>query len=462
MSGTVSLSVIEGATKGDRFQFTEPTVAIAGRAEDCHLRIQEAGSTNLVSRHHCLFEINPPDIRVRDFGSLNGTRVNDVEIGRRKNGQLPAESQKDAFPQQDLRDGDVVRLGHTALRVNIETPPQRPQSLAERRCANCGRDSREASGGGEALCEDCRATPDEVLDNLLQRGANGEPTLLAIADYEIIRELERGGQGAVYLVRHRNSGEVQALKLLLAHVSVEPDMRKRFLREIQSIQAVHHRNIVEFRQAGSFGGAFYLTMEFCSGGSVHNLVKTRGGPLSVAEALPIILQALDGLAYAHTVFLGPDAQGLVHRDIKPGNILLCEHDGKQIAKIGDFGLAKAFDLAGLSGYSMTGHAAGTPDFMARQQLINYKYAKPVVDVWSMAASLYWMLTVQTPRRVVPGNDPILTVLNESAVPIRDRAPGIPKRLADVIDNALVEDRPSDISTASAFADALRAASSTAQ
>lgn len=457
MSGTVSLSVVDGAMKGERLQFTEPTLVIAGRAGDCHLRIYEEGTPHLVSRHHCLFEVNPPDIRVRDFGSLNGTSVNDVEIGRRKKGQSPAESQMDAFPQQDLCDGDVVRLGNTALRVTIEVAPPPPQSTTLR-CGKCGQTADSgAASGGDLLCQGCGATSDEVLDYLLKRGADGEPTLREIGNYDVVRPLGRGGQGAVYLVRHRDTGEVQALKLLLAQVSVEPEMSRRFLREIQSIQAVHHRNIVEFRQAGSLGGAFYLTMEFCSGGSVDDLVRKRGGPLSVEEALPIVLQALDGLAYAHTVFLGPDARGLVHRDIKPGNILLSQHDGKQIAKIGDFGLAKAFDLAGLSGYSMTGHAAGTPDFMARQQLLNYKYAKPSVDVWSMAASLYWMLAFQPPRRVRPGSDPILAVLNEPAVPISDRVSGIPKRLAEVIDSALVEDRPSEIDTASAFAQALRAA-----
>ena len=87
-----------------------------------------------------------------------------------------------------------------------------------------------------------------------------------------------------------------------------------------------------------------------------------------------------------------------------------------VVKIGDYGLAKAFDLAGMSGLSATGAAAGTPVFMPRQQLIDYKYAKPPVDVWAMAASLYYMLTLKYPRDFEKGKDPWQIVLQTDAIP----------------------------------------------
>jgi hypothetical protein len=455
MSGTVSLSVIEGPAKGETFRFSERSVAIAGRAEDCHPQIVETGQRALVSRHHCLFDVNPPDIRVRDFGSLNGTYVNDVSIGQREKGQSPEEGARLAFREQDLRDGDLVKLGGTVLRVDIERAILNTGE-GESLCGNCGRTFRVLMvPDHERLCESCRAEPEDALDELLNEAAGGDPDLEGIVDYDIVRELGRGGQGRVYLVRHRATGNFEALKLLLAEVSVEEKARDDFLREIANIQALHHPNIVGFRQAGSSGGKFYFTTEFCEGGSVQDLVVARRRPLPIDEAVDIAVQALEGLAYAHNVFLGADARGLVHRDIKPANLLLAGTEGNRIAKVGDFGLAKAFDRAGLSGHTMTGSAAGTVSFMARKQLINYKYAKPDVDVWSMAASLYWMLTTRAPRHIPADSDPFLAVLHETAVPIRDRNPGIPKPLADIIDEALVEKPASSINTATDLADALR-------
>lgn len=458
MSGTVSLSVVEGPSAGKTFRFTERVIAIAGRADDCDPRIEENGQRALVSRHHCLFDVNPPSIRVRDFGSLNGTYVNDVSIGKREKGQTPEEGAKQTFPEQDLRHGDVIKLGTTVLRVDIQTPSEFAMQPTMIRCTRCGTVADfGADAGGDMLCEACRAKPDDVLGELLSQAAHGDPELTEIVDYEIVRELGRGGQGRVYLARHRTTGELEALKLLLAEVSVEQKARDNFLREISSIQALHHPNIVGFRQAGSSGGAFYFTTEFCGGGSVQELVQARNGPLGIDEAVPIALQALAGLAYAHNAFLGPDVRGLVHRDIKPSNLLLSGTKGNQTAKIADFGLAKAFDRAGLSGHSSTGAAAGTVNFMARKQLINYKYAKPDVDVWSMAATLYWMLTTRAPRHTPANTDPFLAVLQEPAVRIQERNSAIPSRLAEVIDAALVEKPASRINTAIDLANALRSA-----
>ena len=164
-------------------------------------------------------------------------------------------------------------------------------------------------------------------------------------------------------------------------------------------------------------------------------------------ALAIILQVLDGLEYSHNVEIPyvklegnnfGKGQGLVHRDLKPGNIFLSYEDDKTTAKIGDYGLSKAFDLAGLSGQSMTGDRCGTPVFMPRQQVLDFKRAKPDVDVWAAAASLYYMLTGYFPRNF-SSKDMFLEVLINKPVPIRQRDANIPENLAEVIDLALVEE-----------------------
>jgi serine/threonine protein kinase len=170
-------------------------------------------------------------------------------------------------------------------------------------------------------------------------------------------------------------------------------------------------------------------MEYCDRGSVIDLINKRGSKLSIKEAIEIILQVLDGLHYAHT------EKNLVHRDIKPGNIFLKVTDGKLVAKLGDYGLAKAFDLAGLSGQTMTGTKMGTPSFMSRKQALDFKYAKPDVDVWAVAATLYCMLTLECPRNF-EGIEPMLAILNSQPIPIRERDPSIPQYLAELIDRAL--------------------------
>jgi serine/threonine protein kinase len=212
---------------------------------------------------------------------------------------------------------------------------------------------------------------------------------------------------------------------------------------------------------------FYFTLELCNAGNAAQLVKRLGRPLSPAEAGPLVLQTLEGLQYAHAAPI-PNIRmkdgsyqagsGLVHRDLKPDNIFLCRQGrAPATAKIGDFGLAKAFDLAGLSGQTRSGDLGGTPHFMARQQVLNFKCSQPPVDVWAAAASLYFMLTGAVPRDFPPNKDPWQTVLETDAVPIRRRARGLPKRLAEVIDAALVERPEIGFQTAAEFKRALEAA-----
>ena len=255
--------------------------------------------------------------------------------------------------------------------------------------------------------------------------------------------------GLVWLARNDASGELVALKVMLPKVAADERAKQTFLREVANTKALKHRNIVEFREAGCADGTFFFTIEYCAQGSVDKLIEERGGKLSVKEAMAIIRDVLDGLEYAHNATIPnvklkdgryAEGHGLTHRDLSPHNILLTEVRGMRTAKVSDFGMSRAFDLAGLSGLARTGNAAGKPWFMPRQQLINFKYAGHEVDVWAATACLYNMLTGDCPRDFPRGKDVWQVVLESDPVPIRRRDPSIPSRLAQVIDKALI-DRP---------------------
>jgi serine/threonine protein kinase len=251
-------------------------------------------------------------------------------------------------------------------------------------------------------------------------------------DYEIDRFLGKGGMGSVYLARRKSDGKPVAIKVMLSAIAVDEHARRRFLREMDVVQKLTHPNIVPIIDRDIAGAAFYFVMDYCNRGSIKEFMAQCAGKLSLQDATRIIVDALKGLEFGHR-------NGYVHRDLKPGNILLHESDGRLGALIGDFGLAKSYVETASSGLTVTGEFGGTVQFMAREQLRNFKDVKHVSDVWSMAATFYWLLTGRVPRDFPQDFDPIRAILERSPVPIRDRNPDVPALIATVIDRALNDD-----------------------
>src|SRR5258708_6713982 len=129
MPARITLTFTQGKLTGKTIVFEERTTCIIGRGKDCYPRIPNEKDHETISRHHCLLDINPPDIRIRDFGSLNGTYVNGTKIGQREPGQMPEEAAQGSFPEHDLKEGDEIRLGSTVLCVSLFIPTF---------CAECG------------------------------------------------------------------------------------------------------------------------------------------------------------------------------------------------------------------------------------------------------------------------------------------------------------------------------------
>lgn len=326
----------------------------------------------------------------------------------------------------------------------------------QKKCAQCGKTFIPKSSD-QTLCPDCVNKRDEaevILKALLEAMIGGaaqsaEPS--PVEGYEKVQRLGRGGMGEVWKVREKKTGKYFALKTMLPQMAVNEQAKTLFLREAKVSEQLDHKNVVRTYKSGCANGVFYILMDLCEGGSVDGLMAKHGGKLCLEQATLITLQVLDGLEYVHNVKVDVDikkglfnstkeveAYGLVHRDFKPGNIFLADNTDYPVAKVADFGMAKAFETAGMSKVTKDGSAMGTPQFMPRQQAVNFRYSEPDVDVWAAAASYYNMLTGQFPRDFAPGKNPCMVLMTGGIVPIRQRDQSIPPKLAAVIDRALQE------------------------
>jgi hypothetical protein len=201
--------------------------------------------------------------------------------------------------------------------------------------------------------------------------------------YQIEGTLGQGGMGAVLLATDTRLDRKVAIKRILGESARSKAAIARFLTEAKSIAALNHPNIVQIYDYGRAKDGPFLIMEYVAGGSL--LDKCRDGALPLEEAVAMASQLCDGLAKAHDL-------GIIHRDIKPANVLLTK-DG--IPKLTDFGLAKA--QSGDHGQTMTGAVLGTPDFMPPEQRRDASLVDQRSDLWSLAATVYQMVTGRSPK-----------------------------------------------------------------
>ena len=430
----VILKVIQGSLNTREFSFSQRTTCIVGRAADCNILLPDDQAHNTISRYHCLIDINPPQLCIRDFGSLNGTYVNDEKIGQRDLNHAIDKAQEMIYPEYDLHHGDRIKLGDSVFQVLIEE---------DKNSSGCEQISVSSAFVNHASCD-----PLDKIKSLLLKAEKDEQQLMSIRGYKLLKELGKGSMGAVYLAKKEDTQQQKiALKVMLPKVKSDPKAHQQFIRETKNTKLLNHKYIVQVYDIGCYDDTFFFTTDYCEAGNITQLITKNNGKLPLFQALKILLQILDGLEFAHTVKIPvvvladgkkTSATGLVHRDLKPGNILLTRVNNILQIKIADFGLAKAFDLAGLSGRTATGVSAGTPYYMPRQQVINFKFAKPEVDVWAAVAIFYKMFTGRYPRKYNKDTDPWLTTLKVPVTPISEYESSLPKALAEIIDKALYE------------------------
>ena len=204
--------------------------------------------------------------------------------------------------------------------------------------------------------------------------------------YDLLGVLGRGGMGVVYRARHRQLNRHVALKVLSPRLTTAAEARRRFEREIQVLGGLHHPGIVMATDAGRVDGAAYLVMELIDGVDLTRLVR-QGGPLSVAEACEAARQMADALAAAHQA-------ETVHRDVKPSNVMV---DRRGRVKLLDFGLAHLSVLSTESLETSLGRLLGTLDYMAPEQAGDQDRLDSRADLYSLGATLFFLLTGQPPH-----------------------------------------------------------------
>ncbi len=252
----------------------------------------------------------------------------------------------------------------------------------------------------------------------------------------------------VLLAEQLPAGTRVAIKTLLPGRKLEPEDRDFFLRESALAQSVRHAHAVRVLPARLVGDVFYIVMEYVDGPDLaHYTVEVLRRALSAIEATTVALQILDPLELAH-------AAGLVHRDVKPNNVLVASPFPSLDLKLADFGMMRSFET--FSGMEPSGVGRGTPGFMPPEQLADAKHAGPAADIYGVGATLYWLVSGRPPIDPTIKNWMIATV-NHAAPPLRSVAPHVPPAFAAVVMKCVERDATKRWSSIAELRTALRAA-----
>lgn len=308
------------------------------------------------------------------------------------------------------------------------------------------------------------------------RGDDSEPTLPtfsavetvpAIPGYEVLGVLGRGGMGIVYKARHVELDRIVAIKMILSSALADPQAQTRFLAEARVIAHLQHPNIVAIHEVGKCQGAPYFVLEYMGGGTLAHYLRRQ--PVSPRAAAALLRLLADAMQYAH-------GRGVIHRDLKPGNVLLSGASSQfsvvgpetktaspptsnsQLAsaspKISDFGLAKAGEEEGVQ--TKSGDIVGTPNYMAPEQIDRrWPGVGPHTDVYALGAVLYEMLTGGPPFSGATPMETLNRVLTQPVVPPSRLRSGIPGDLETICLKCLQADPSRRYPTAADLGEDLR-------
>jgi hypothetical protein len=300
-------------------------------------------------------------------------------------------------------------------------------------CSTCGADNR----GPRTACERC--------GHALPPPAQIEPGFLIASRYEVRGMLGAGGMGVVYRAHDRLLDETVAIKVLRPDAAHAPDLAARFISEIKLARTVSHRNVARIHEYGEDGGIRYISMAFVDGVDLKRVLREQA-PLPPGRAFDLGIQVAEGLHAIHE-------EGIVHRDLKTSNIMV---DGHGVARLMDFGLAKAWASGVSQDMTASGQIVGTPEYMSPEQILGRELSRSS-DIYSLAVVVYELFTGHTPFR---GDTPIATLMSHLNDPPPLQGPPaerLPRALIPLIGRGLGKRPEERFGSALEFARALEQA-----
>jgi serine/threonine-protein kinase len=270
-----------------------------------------------------------------------------------------------------------------------------------------------------------------------------------VGSYQMVEEIGRGGMAIVYRARDVRLGRWVALKVLAEDLARDEGFRRRFIRESRAAAAVDHPNIIPIFDAGEAGGVLFIAMRYVGGQDVHSLLN-RAGPLPAARATGIVTQVASALDAAH-------ASGLVHRDVKPANMLLgglAEDGSEDHVYLSDFGISKTSQAT--TNLTLTGQVLGTLNYLAPEQ-IEGRTVDGRADAYSLACAAFEMLSGAPPFRRDQSLAVMWAQLSAPPPPLTGARPDLPAAVDQVIFRGLAKDPEDRYPSCRAFAAALQEA-----
>ncbi len=261
-----------------------------------------------------------------------------------------------------------------------------------------------------------------------------EQQLSKVGKYDVLEVLGRGGMGVVYKAMDPSIGRLVAIKMMTGGFADNPDLLRRFYREAQSTGTLQHPNIVIVYELGDQDGNPYMVMEFLEGVGLDKMIAERR-PLTLVQKLDILIQVCNGLNYAHS-------RGVVHRDVKPANIVLLKNNN---VKIVDFGIARM----GGGGLTKTGQVVGTINYMSPEQ-ISAQVVDGRSDIFSAGVVAYQLVTLNLPFDANDTAGILLKIINDDPPPFSAFLPDCPPDLEECVLRALAKDRDERYQTADEF------------
>ncbi len=373
----------EGPHSGHVLEFQAPRTVVFGRSSQADVQIYD----ERISRRHCAVRVEKDSVRVKDMGSGNGTYINGSEVR-----------------ETVLVSGDVLKIGRTEIEVTLLASRSHvPATMLS--AAKPMRETTEMRGGGggsragggerkpaeNTACAFCQNVipADQLHLAAVHRGHSYLCVRciprIEVPGYEIERPLGEGAMGIVYLAKDLKRGGPVALKVLKTRGQLSGEDKARFVREANTAAELEHPNIVRIIEHGQSGHFLYFVMEFVPGRSLKDWID-KHGPLPLPSALRVAAQVATALSHARE-------RHIVHRDVKPENIIV-QDDGH--SKLADFGLAKSTLSSGASGLTRPGDGLGTLPYMPPEQIEDALFADHRSDIYSFGATVYHMLTGRPP------------------------------------------------------------------